>query len=506
MSDKPVTQHLELDHASPPGAAQPPGTGEDRPRRHGPTRHGHISSTYIRLSLLALAVAGLLAFLLKNSRSDLFYVQLLYFVAEPVVEYLWTGALINFALMSVAVSWNFFGGKGFVAGLAVWTLVAGAVWGPYKLSPPPRKQPPPVGEDAVWAAARGTNLPAFQKAVDQCGLDCTPAMIQTLYNVVAMRGNIAFVRDLQARAPTHLSSLAEASYYSARLEAGTLLYCATGARVEHDLDGMTAALFGPQPELRQVVLDYAGPHELHNGLHYAIRADAPERVAELLQRGASLERAVLMRYGHSYGSRHPGQISRLALLELLIEARAARVLKWFLTDGRPHFDALDATRDKGEAGALHLWARYAGLHEARFGTLDNSLPVLDALLAEPTLRGAAPLDPQACHANCRPAGIETPNSIYMRVEERCLQCGPAEIAWGSGGLRSVQALIDRGLPVSSDHKRRKLIRAALQAPADPAVGEAQQMRLRSYQGETTTPGANCLDAFLAKQAAGQQQR
>lgn len=501
MSDNPATQHPELDHASPPGAAQPPGTGEDRPRRHG-----HISSTYIRLSLLAVAVAGMLAFLLKNSYSELFYVQLLYFVVKPVVGYLWTGAVINFALMSVAVSWNFFGGKGFLAGLAVWTLVAGAVWGPYKLSPPPRKQPPPVGEDAVWAAARGTNLPALQKAVDQCGLDCTPAMIQTVYNVVAMRGNVEFVRDLQARVPTHLSSLAEASHHRALLEAGTLLYCATGARVEHDLDGMTAALFGPQPALRQLMLDYAGPYELHNGLHYAIRADAPERVAELLQRGASLERAVLMRYGHSYGSRRPGRISRLALLELLIEARAARVLKWFLTDGRPHFDALDPTRDKGEADALHLWARYAGLHEARFGTLDNHPQVLDALLAEPTLRGTAPLDPQACHADCQPAGIKTPNSIYMQVEERCLQCGPAEIAWGSGGVRSVQALIDRGLPISSDKKRRQLILAALQAPADPAVGEAQQMRLRSYQGEAATPGANCLDAFLAKQAAGPQQR
>jgi hypothetical protein len=93
----------------------------------------------------------------------------------------------------------------------------------------------------------------------------------------------------------------------------------------------------------------------------------------------------------------------------------------------------------------------------------------------------------------------------MQVEERCLQCGPVEIAWGSGGVRSVQALIDRGLPISSDHKRRKLILAALQAPADPAVGEAQQMRLRSYQGEAATP-ANCLDAFLAEQAAGPQQR
>ena len=505
MSDNRAATPPESPPPYAPGATPPPGAGKPGPRILGRVPHGYISPAYIRVSLWALVLAGAFKTLIEGSDSNFFVFRLLVFLLEPVVDYPWITACINFALMSVAVSWNLFGGKGFVAGLAAWLLVAGSIWGPYRFSMP-RKLHPPVGEDAVWAAARGTDLPVFQRAVDGCGLDCTPAMIQTVYNVVAMRGNVEFVRDLQARAPTHLSSLAEASHHRALLEAGTLLYCATGARVEHDLDGMTAALFGPQPALRQLMLDYAGPYELHNGLHYAIRADAPERVAELLQRGASLERAVLMRYGHSYGSRRPGRISRLALLELLIEARAARVLKWFLTDGRPHFDALDPTRDKGEADALHLWARYAGLHEARFGTLDNHPQVLDALLAEPTLRGTAPLDPQACHADCQPAGIKTPNSIYMQVEERCLQCGPVEIAWGSGGVCSVQALIDRGLPISSDHKRRKLILAALQASADPVVGEAQQMRLRSYQGEAATPGANCLDAFLAKQAAGPQQR
>ena len=43
----------------------------------------------------------------------------------------------------------------------------------------------------------------------------------------------------------------EALAQNLRLEAGSLRYCATGARVEHDLDGMTAALFGTLPELRQ---------------------------------------------------------------------------------------------------------------------------------------------------------------------------------------------------------------------------------------------------------------
>jgi hypothetical protein len=331
---------------------------------------------------------------------------------------IWIAACINFALMSVAVSWNFFGGKGFVAGLAAWLLVAGAIWGPYRFSMP-RKLHAPVGEDAVWAAARGTDLPAFQRAVDGCGLDCSPAMIQTLYNVLAMRGNIAFVRDLQARSPTHLSSLAEASHHRARLEAGTPAPTAPPAPgSSHHLDGMTAALFGPLPALRQLMLDYAAPHELHNGLHYAIRADAPERVAELLQRGASLERAVLMSYDNH--RLQAARASRLALVELLIEARAARVLKWFLTDGRAHLDALDATRNKGEADALHLWARAASQHEARFGTLDSHLPVLDGLLAEPAFRDTAPSIPRpAATTASRPVSRHPSRSTCRSKSAAC---------------------------------------------------------------------------------------
>ena len=80
---------------------------------------------------------------------------------------------------------------------------------------------------------------------------------------------------------------------------------------------------------------------------------------------------------------------------------------------RAHLDALDATRNKGEAGALHLWARAASQHEARFGTLDSHLPVLDGLLAEPAFRDTAPLDPQACRDNCQPAGFKTPKRVVF---------------------------------------------------------------------------------------------
>lgn len=413
--------------------------------------------------------------------------------------------LLNFIVMTALWARQRHDAKGFLTAIIGWSIVGLYSGVPLGISyPQPYSKWQPDDDDTLWAAALGADLPTFQKVVDRYRPEWEPSRLDSLYNVLILRGKTDFVRKLQTGIPIHLSSLAEASNYRALLEPGPLLHCATGARVEHPLNGMAAALFGPQPELRQLVLDYANRRELHYGLHQAIRADAPELVAELLQRGVSLHRAVLMQ--NIYESRQDGPISRLTLIKLLVEARAARVLKWFLTDGRPHFDALDATRDKGEAGALHLWARYAGLHEARFGTLDKHLPVLDALLAEPTLRGAAPLDPQACHADCQPAGIKTPNSIYMQVDECSLQCGPVEIAWGSGGIRSVQALIDRGLPISSDPKRRKLILAALQAPADPAVGEAQQMRLHSHQGEAATPDITCLDAFLAKQAAGQQQR
>lgn len=412
--------------------------------------------------------------------------------------------LLNFIVMTALWARQRYDAKGLLATIIVWSAAGLYIWAPFSISHPQLHKRHPDDEHKLWAAALGSDLSAFQKAVDRYGPDSEPSALDSLYNVLILRGKTDFVRTLQAGIPTHLSSLALASNYRVPLEPGPLLHCATGAQVGPPLNGMAAALFGPQPELRQLVLDYANRRELHYGLHQAIRADAPELVAELLQRGVSLHRAVLMQ--NIYESREDGPISRLTLIKFLIEARAAQVLKWFLTDGRPHFDALDAARKKGEAGALHLWARSAGLDEAYFGTFDNYLPVLDVLLAEPTLRGAAPLDPQACRDNCKPAGFKTSNSITMQVNECGLQCGPVEIAWGSGGVRSVQALIDRGLPISSDPKRRKLILAALQAPADPAVGEAQQMRPHSHQGEATTPDITCLDAFLAKQAAGQQQR
>ena len=412
--------------------------------------------------------------------------------------------LLNFIVMTALWARQRYDAKGFLTALIGWSIVGLYSGVPLGISyPQPDSKWQPDDEDTLWAAALGADLPTFQKVVDRYRSNWEPSRLDRLYSILILHGKTDFVRKLQTGAPIHLSSLAEAYDYRAPLEHGPLVHCATGARVEHSINGITAALFGPQPELRQLVLDYAGRRELHDGLHNAIRADAPELVAELLQRGVSLNRAVLMQNG--YESLREGPISRLTLIKLLIEARAARVLKWFLTDGRPHFDALDATRDKGEADALHLWAHYASLHEAHFGTLDNYLPVLDVLLAEPTLRGAAPLDPQACHASCQPAGLKTPNSIYMQVDECGLQCGPVEIAWGSGGVRSVQALIDRGLPISSDKKRRQLILAALQAPVAPETIENQRMHLHAYWGDDAgprRPAADCLDAFLAKQAAG----
>lgn len=338
--------------------------------------------------------------------------------------------LLNFIVMTALWARQHHDAKGLLATIIAWSAAGLYIWAPFSISHPQPHKRHSDDEHKLWAAALGADLPAFQKAVDRYGPDSEPSTLDSLYNVLILRGKTDFVRKLQTGIPIHLSSLTEASNYRALLERRPLVHCATGARVEHSINGMTAALFGLQPELRRVVLDYAGPHELNNGLNYAIRADAPELVAELLRRGVSLERAVLMYKG--YESRQDGPISRLTLIKFLIEARAARVLKWFLTDGRPHFDALDAS----ECG---------------------------------------------------------------------LQCGPVEIAWGSGGVRSVQALIDRGLPISSDKKRRQLILAALHPPVDPETIEDQQSRLSSYQGDDPgprRPATDCLDAFLAKQAAG----
>lgn len=280
-------------------------------------------------------------------------------------------------------------------------------------------------------------------------------------------------------------------------------YCATGTWVQHDVNGLTAALFGPDPALRQIMLDYAKPDELNHGLHYAIRADAPEQVSDLLKRGASLEQAMLIPYKGSH--RRFNEHSDMALLDLLLDAQAVKVLKWLLTDGRPHFDALQTTRDQGKGNALHLWAESAGRNEAALGTLDGYLPILDLLLSAPSLRTATSIDAEACRTECEPPVMRVFRPSIVSPLESCQQCGPVEIAWGNGAVSSVKALLDRGVPITQDRRRERMIRATLKQPMDAAILEAQETNRGYRRGDYAKPGEpkpRCLEAYLAEQAAG----
>lgn len=412
-------------------------------------------------------------------------------------------AILNFIVMTIRRADSSYPSRGFWAALLIWILIFSVA---RYISTADERRAAAAAQrtEAIKLAADGDDLQAFQTAVKNCRLHCDRYYtLEVLYNQLAIRGKTSFVEALQSGAPGHLGAIAPYPASRDDPKQKSLYYCATGTRVQHDVNGLTAALFGLDPALRQVMLDYAKPDELNHGLHYAIRADAPERVSELLKRGASLEQAMLIHYRGSH--RRFQERSDMALLDLLIDAKAVKVLKWLLTDGRTHFDALPTTRDQGKGNALHLWAQSAGRNEAALGTLDGYLPMLDLLLSDPSLRTATPIDAEACRTECEPPVMRVFRPSIVSPLESCKQCGPVEIAWGTGAVGSVKALLDRGVPITQDRRRERMIRATLKQPMDAAILEAQETNRGCRRGDYAKPGEpkpRCLEAYLAEQAAG----
>lgn len=460
---------------------------------------------YEALSLLAVPVTLMIAHLCDKAGglgADFGGIIYTWWMAAAII--LLAVTLLNFIVTTVRWATRLNGQKGFLGAILTWIILANvAVF--ISQTDERRAAAETRRTEAMLLAADGDDLPAFQEALKNCRQRCSHDTLEARYNQLAIRGNIRFVEALQSGVAAHLRAIDPDKARRDNPKQAPLTYCATGARLQHDVDGLTAALFGPNPALRKLMLDYARPDELHYGLHYAIRADAPELVNDLLKRGASLEQAVLTNYGSSH--RRFEEYSDMALLDFLIRAEAARVLKWFLTDGRPHFDALPTTRDQGKGNALHLWAQAAGRNEAALGTLDGYLPLLDLLLSEPSLRTATPIDHQACHTKCEPPVMRVFRPSIVLPLESCEQCGPVEIAWGTGAVGSVKALLDRGVPITQDRRRERMILATLKKPVDAAILKAQEANQGFRRGDYTKPGEpkpRCLDAYLAEQAAGPQ--
>ena len=456
---------------------------------------------YEGLSLLAVPVTIMIAHLCDKAGgigADFSGVFFTWWMAAAIM--LLAVTLLNFIVTTVRWATRLNGQKGFLGAILTWIILANvAVF--ISQTDERRAAAETRRTEAMLLAADGDDLPAFQEAVKNCRQHCSHDTLEARYNQLAIRGDIRCVEALQSGIPAHLRAIDPDKARRDNPKQAPLNYCATGARLQHDVDGLTAALFGPNPALRKLMLDYAKPDELHYGLHYAIRADAPELVRDLLKRGASLEKAVLIKYGglHLLDK----DTSGIALLELLIDAQAVKVLKWLLTDGRHHFDALPSARDRSQGNALHVWARSAGQYETGYGTLGGYLPLLDLLLSEPSLRTATPIDPQACNTECEPPT----RSPYGSLIESCEQCGPVEIAWGTGAVGSVKALLDRGVPITQDRRRERMIQATLKKPANVAILKAQETSRGFRQGDYTKlgePKPRCLDDYLAEQAARPQ--
>jgi len=460
-------------------------------------------------SILAVPIALLIAFsaywCVGIPAKDISLAEIfsIWWLAIPTL--LVAAAILNFIVMTIRRADSAYPSRGFWASLLIWIFIFSVAH--YVNTADERRAAVATQRtEAIQLAADGDDLQAFRTAVKNCRLHCDRYYtLEVLYNQLAIRGKTSFVEALQSGAPGHLRAI---DSYQARRDdpkQKSLYYCATGTWVQHDVNGLTAALFGPDPALRQVMLDYAKPDELNYGLHYAIRADAPDLVRDLLKRGASLEQAMLIDYGS--GHRRFKEYSDMALLDLLIDAQAVKVLKWLLNDGRPHFDALPTARDQGKGNALHLWAQAAGRDEAALGTLDGYLPILDLLLSDPSLRTATPIDAEACRTECEPPVMRVFRSSIVSPLESCQQCGPVEIAWGTGAVSSVKALLDRGVPIAQDRRRERMIRATLKKPTDAAILEAQETSQGYRRGDYTKPGEpkpRCLDAYLAEQAATPQ--
>ena len=71
-------------------------------------------------------------------------------------------------------------------------------------------------------------------------------------------------------------------------------------------------------------------------------------------------------------------------------------------------------------------------------------------------------------------------------------------------MGSVKALLDRGVPITQDRRRERMIQATLKKPVDAAILKAQETSRGFRRGDYTKPGEpkpRCLDDYLAEQAA-----
>ena len=173
-------------------------------------------------------------------------------------------AILNFIVMTIRRADSSYPSRGFWAALLIWILIFSVA---RYISTADERRAAAAAQrtEAIKLAADGDDLQAFQTAVKNCRLHCDRYYtLEVLYNQLAIRGKTSFVEALQSGAPGHLGAIAPYPASRDDPKQKSLYYCATGTRVQHDVNGLTAALFGLDPALRQVMLDYAKPDELNH--------------------------------------------------------------------------------------------------------------------------------------------------------------------------------------------------------------------------------------------------
>ncbi|MCW7540151.1 hypothetical protein OOT46_20160 [Aquabacterium sp. A7-Y] len=379
-------------------------------------------------------------------------------------------AVLNFIVYAGMASYRSGGGGG--AAFTLGLLFGGLALCWWVLSAEDREREAWIRHrEAVEQAIRTHDFKQVRRAIDRCDEHCDDDYLSLVYGMAAVRGRVDVLKYLQARAEQHLSPFEGLDY--APSGEGDYRYCSTGEGGVSTLTAMDAALFGPVPEVRQLVLNAATQDELDAALPSAVRADDRQLLELLVKRGARPAAWVNDATHMSEYERRSSPYLRESLLDVAIRARAPNALAWLVDHGLPPLG--HAAKDtEFRWTTLHQWARTAAVSELSEGQIDAYLSMLDTLVTDKTRHTAG-----------------------LTSSLECEECGPVDIALRFDTPLTVKALMDKGLPPPSTDRRERLADALAKANDRQWIA-ARKARLQEEEKRRGSYGKGlpCLNQAL----------